>query len=257
MPGESALAAPGDLVYVYDGSLPGFYCCVFESVYQKEIPQDIQSEAELQPSLFAQKWIVTDPQKAARVAASVPAKISPRAEELVHNVFLSGLEQKELAILRFLLVGYKEGSKTPWMFGNPDVEPVLRAEKHRMGETHLLKGFVRFSDFDGVLAATISPKNFVLPDLAEHFVGRYSEEDFIIYDKTHKAALIYENKQARIVPLESIEFPEAGETEKEYRALWRQFYKTIAIEARYNPTCRRTHMPKRYWEHMTEMQEYL
>jgi hypothetical protein len=29
----------------------------------------------------------------------------------------------------------------------------------------------------------------------------------------------------------------------------------VAIEGRENPRCRMTHMPKRYWENMVEMQE--
>ena len=60
-----------------------------------------------------------------------------------------------------------------------------------------------------------------------------------------------------MVRIDELEFPPADETEEQYRALWRQFYKTIAIEARHNPKCRMTHMPKRYWENMTEMREYL
>lgn len=256
-PPKKPLAAPADIVYLYDGSLPGFFCCVHESVYTRQIPSEIWPEQEAQPSLFEQRMIATDPDKAARVAASVPEKISERAMDMIQTVFLSCLEQKELAMLRFLLLGYQLGSGVPYMFGHEDVKPVLEAEKHLGGEAHLLKGFVRFSDYDGVLAATITPKNFVLPFLAEHFVMRYSEENFIIFDKTHKAALLYENGQHRIVPMEGITFPEADETEENYRALWKQFYNTIAIEARTNWKCRRTHMPKRYWENMLEVAHLL
>lgn len=39
-----------------------------------------------------------------------------------------------------------------------------------------------------------------------------------------------------------------------YRQLWTRFYNTISIEGRYNPKCRMTHMPKRYWAMMTEFQ---
>ena len=46
----------------------------------------------------------------------------------------------------------------------------------------------------------------------------------------------------------------AGEEELRYRAMWRKFYDTIAIEGRYNPRCRMTQMPKRYWGDMTEFQ---
>ena len=30
-------------------------------------------------------------------------------------------------------------------------------------------------------------------------------------------------------------------------------YETIAIKERTNPVCRRNHMPKKYWKHLTEM----
>ena len=45
-----------------------------------------------------------------------------------------------------------------------------------------------------------------------------------------------------------------GETELDYRRLWRRFYDTVSIEGRYHPKCRMTHMPKRYWNTMTEFQ---
>ena len=31
-------------------------------------------------------------------------------------------------------------------------------------------------------------------------------------------------------------------------------YQTIAIPARHNPKCRMSHMPKRYWDNLPEMQ---
>ena len=217
----------------------------------------IYPEAEAQPALYETKRIATDVERYQRVLKSVPQKISPRALELLQKVFLSHLQEKEMAMLRFLTLGYAHGSETPWMFGHPDVAPLLKAEKHLTAEVHLLKGFVRFSDYGGKLVSVISPKSFVLPFLAEHFVSRYSQEEFLIYDKTHGAALVYEQKEHRIVPLDGLELEEAGEEEEQYRALWKQFYKTVAIEGRENARCRMTHMPKRYWENMLEVQDLL
>ncbi len=258
MPGKSPVEpATCSTEYLYDGSWKGFFCCVFESVYQRELPIAIWPHSEAQPSLYLQKEIATEEEKFRRVLRSVPKKISPRAEELLHNVFLSCLPEKEMAMLRFLRLGYKEGSRTPWMFGHPDVEPLLAAEKHQMGEVHLLRGFIRFSDSGGKLVAAISPKNFVLPYLAEHFVGRFSQEDFLIYDKTHGAALIYEGGVQSLVPLSGLELDAADESEELYRGLWKCFYNTVSIEERENPRCRMGHMPKRYWENMLEVKDLL
>ena len=46
----------------------------------------------------------------------------------------------------------------------------------------------------------------------------------------------------------------AGAEELQYRRMWQTFYDTIAIQGRENPRCRMTHMPKRYWDNMTEFQ---
>ena len=257
MPGNGAVAQSRDVVYQYDGGLMGFYCCVFASMSGKVMPMDILSPNAAEPTLFEEVWIETDTQKADRVRRSVAEKISPQARELIENVFLSCLPQKELHMLRFLYKAYRVGPKIMQMLGDVDVAPLLAAQKHLFGERHLLLGFIRFSDYGGALAATITPKNFVLPYLAGHFINRFSGENFLIYDKTHGAALIYEDRKKSIVPVEGMDFPTVSEEEEKYQSLWKQFYKTIAIEARENPKCRMTHMPKRYWENMTEMQEFL
>ena len=254
---SSSLSGAAEVMYLYDGSLAGFYNCVYESVYLKQIPFAILPENQAAPSLFAQKLIRTDRTKALKVEKSIPHKISERALELVENVFLSCLPDKEVCLLRFLLLGYRNGAQTVQMMGHPTVAPLLAAEGHLCKESQLLRGFIRFSDYDGFLAAVITPKNFVLPFLAHHFTGRFAQENFLIYDRTHGAALVHQNGKAELLSLDGLNFPQVSENEEKYRSLWKQFYQTITIEARINPKCRMTHMPKRYWENMTEMQDFL
>ncbi|MDR3314431.1 MAG: TIGR03915 family putative DNA repair protein [Oscillospiraceae bacterium] len=246
---------PRDVVYQYDGSLEGFYCCLFESLRRGELPAALEDAADAQPRLFAPVWIETDPAHALRVQRSIGEKIAPRALHLTETVFLSCLEEKELHLLHFLLRGWREGAgflRRGW--SDPQLALLLKAERHLAHEAHLLTGFVRFSDYDGHLAATITPKNFVLPFLAPHFAARYRGEHFMIFDKTHRAALIHQPGGSRIVAAEHIEFPAVSAEEARYRALWKHFYDTVAIEGRENPRCRMTHMAKRYWENMTELQ---
>lgn len=250
------LAFESDICFTYDGSLAGFYCCVYESVYEKQLPLAICADGNDAPMLL-QRRVPTDAEKAVKVRKAVAQKIGVRALELVETVFLTHLQNKELYMLRFLLRGFREGSKITQMLSDPDIATLLAAEKHLGGERHLLLGFIRFSDYNGKLVATIKPKNFVLPTIRDHFVARYPNEDFLIYDRTHKAALLYENKSCRILFIEELPTFEASPEEERYRALWKQFYHTLAIEERYNPICRRTHMPKRYWSEMTEMRELL
>lgn len=257
MPGCKRLTAPSDVVYLYDGGLKGFYTCVHEAVYSHKMPMDIWPPDRAQPSLLTQQWVETDAEAAERVRCAVRKKLSPAAQELVETVFLSCMAEKEMPMLRYLLLAFEEGNHVIRRRQNPDVAALLEAQRHLGGEAHLLKGFIRFEDFDGKLIATIRPKNFVLPFLAEHFAQRLSQETFMIYDRTHRAALIHVDGQVQIVPMEEMPQLERDETELLYQALWKQFYNTIAIESRTNLKNRMTHVPKRYWAEMTEMRELL
>ncbi|MCC8023027.1 MAG: TIGR03915 family putative DNA repair protein [Clostridiales bacterium] len=254
---QSLVARPCDRTYLYDGGIQGFYCCVYESVYSRQMPASIQPEQEAQPSLFEEVEIRTDPARADRVRSAVREKISPRALELVEHVFLTCLADKERCILRFLLKGFAQGGRIVSKLGEADVALMLKWESNLLKEAHYFKEFLRFTDYDGVLAATISPKNFVLPFLAGHFTDRLSCERFLIYDDQHHAALIYEGERGEVVPMEDIRFPDVSREEEVYRMLWKRFYQTISIRERENPRCRMTHMPKRYWSNMTEMREAL
>lgn len=253
MSGVRPLAVPANVVYTYDGSFDGFLSCVFESVYAREIPLEILPEEDAQPTLMKVRPIGTDTAKAERVRVSIPAKISDRALELVTTVFCSCLAQKELRLLEFLLRGYREGGKLCFRLGDDAVAPLLRAEKHLLNEAHLLEGFIRFTDVGGALVAVITPKNNILPFVARHFVLRYREEQFMIFDKSHRASLVYQNGKAGILMVDQAEIPAVSESEARYRALWKRFYDTVSIKSRENPRCRMSHMPKRYWENMPEL----
>jgi len=250
-----SLAKEESIIYIYDGSFHGFLCCVFESVYSGVIPAEIITIGNEPITLYTLQIIETDEEKASRVLDSIPRKMSWETLRLIKTVFLSCLKQKELLMLKFLLRGYREGAGLIRRLGDADVAPLLSAQKHLLGEAHLLLGFVRFADYDGALAATITPKNYVLPFMANHFTQRFSREDFMIFDKTNKAALVHQNRRAEIISVENIEFPPISEDEAKYQAMWKRFYNTVSIEARENPRCRMSFMPKRYWENMVEMQD--
>jgi len=240
------------LIYRYDGSFDGLLCCVFESYDKKEIPMDILLPDTFQTMLFEVKTITTDSQKSSRVLSSIPKKIGDGALDLVRHAFLTCFNQKELYILLFLRMGYRYGPSVMSMLADDVVNTLFKAVKHLENESHLLKGFVRFSVFSDVLVAEIEPKNYVLPLLAQHFCERYPEERFLIYDKTHGMALVYQLHQSTIIPIEALEMPEPDEQEQSFRELWRIFYDAIEVQGRHNPQCRMSHMPKRYWKYMTE-----
>lgn len=243
-----------DVIYRYDGTFKGFLCCIFDSYVYKEYPSRFQDGDHLEPSLFPERQVETDPGHARRILISLE-KIDPYARELVEKGFLTCAQEKEKMLYRFIRSLYREGKPLLRRLSDESVLPLMKAVRHLDGEVHLLKGFVRFSEFEGMLVGEIRPKNRVLPLLRYHFCDRMYQETFLLYDRTHREALVYRPGHWAILPLEDFKMAAPSAEEAQYRRLWKRFYDTIEIKERHNPRLRMTHMPKRYWDMMTEFQD--
>ena len=240
------------VVYEYDGTLEGFFCCVFESFARKETPCDVRPSFAPQMTLSPVRLIRTDPQKAARVGRAIPKRISQAAKELIEDAFLTFLEGKEGHMLAFLQLGFEMGPAVMRHLTDDRVAVLCKAQRHLLNEAHRYKQFIRFSVSGGVMTSVIKPLNQVLPLLAPHFIDRYPQEAFLIYDQAHGMALCHRPGQAAILPVDSFVPNDPDEEELSYRELWCGYYDAIAVEGRENPKLRRNHMPKRYWDEMTE-----
>ena len=238
----------------YDGTFSGFLCCVFSCYVNKEEPCDFLGPEELCCSLYPLRTIPTNEAQARRVYRSLRTKFGVDGQQAVSLCFLTCLQEKELWMWRFIRMGYERGPDIMRDLAHPTVHQVLKAVCFLKVEAHMFTGFVRFSQMEGLLAGEIEPKNQVLPLLRPHFCGRYPRETFVLYDRTHKQALFHRAGQWRILSVDDFQLSLADETELAFRQLWRSFYNTISIEGRYNPKCRQTHMPKRFWGCMTEFQ---
>lgn len=243
-----------ETIYRYDGSFEGFLCCVFDSYVNKELPAAFQDEDHLAQTLFPVRWVGTDLRHAQRVLVSLE-KIDPWARELVVKGFLTCAPDREMILYRFIRALYDVGRPLLRQLSDDALLPLLRAVRHLDGEVHLLKGFTRFSDFEGTLAGEIRPKNRVLPLLRPHFCARMYNETFLLYDRPHREALVHQPGKWAILPLEDFRMAAPSAAEAQYRRLWKRFYDTIEIKERHNPKLRQTHMPKRYWDTMTEFQD--
>jgi len=228
---------------------------VYESYYEKELPSMIFSHSVMQETLFPVKEIVTDHTYAQKVEHSISHSISNEALSLVRLCYFSKLESREITILNFLRMGYRIGASVVDMLSNDIVRIITRTAQNVQRESNYYREFLRFSDYNGALVSIIEPKNFVLPMIADHYCDRFPGEQFLIYDENHKYALVYQNGKCVLVRLEHLELPEVCAKEEKYRALWKRFYETIAIESRINPKLRMNNMPKRYWKHLTEFIE--
>ena len=139
MSGESTVMPPrklhdADVVYLYDGSFEGFLCCVFESFAQHEIPFAVWTPQRETATLYPVRDIETDSAKAQRVFSALGRKLGRETEYLVSRDFLSGQEDKELLLIRFLHLAFALGPGTVKRMGHPDVAPLYEMKKEsRLG----------------------------------------------------------------------------------------------------------------------------
>ncbi len=246
---------PKDIIYVYDGTFMGLLCCVFESFQSHETPSDVIAQEAWQPALFDTKMIATDLEKATRVENWIYTKLSAKARTVFQQAYLAVFAQKELHLLQYMQLCHTHGSKAPDMLQNPSVLALNKALVTLGRESEKWLGLLRFSDYNGVLVAIIDPTSYVLPMLQSHFCDRYSTERFFIFDETHKVGLVSEYGAGKLVEIEDFTLPETTEDERMFQALWKQFFKTIAIKERTNPKLQQHFVPNRYRTHLTELQK--
>lgn len=241
------------VAYSYDGTFAGFLTCVDESFRYFEEPMAFSAPEEERVSLYPERPVETDRGRAKAVYRALRDKVSKEAQRLVSYAFLTCMPDRECAIWQFIRLARDVGPGVTYWLSDERVNRLNRAVGHLCNEAHLLKGFTRFCDCRGLLWGEISPKNRVLPLLRPHFCDRFNNESFLIYDRTHREALVYQKGRWVIRPVDHIQFPGNDAREEDYQRLWQRFYDTIAIEGRYNPRLRMSNVPKRYWQHMTEL----
>lgn len=251
---RTELSTNEKVVYIYDGSFEGFLCCVFNFYYNRLKPVEIVSEAEYNPSFYAPFYVETDFEKAYRVRHAIESQLGYSNLDFLQECMLTCLAQKEMYMLKYVVKGFKIGSRIFDLQGDEDVGTLVKAHRRLENERHHYMGWVRFYKAGNVYVSRIKPQNQVLPLLSWHFTQRFSGQAFIIYDENYKQALIYYGNSYKIVYIDNIELPPVSEDEKQMQRLWKAFYDSIAIKERYNPKCRMSFMPKRLWDNLPEMQ---
>ncbi|MDO4485413.1 MAG: TIGR03915 family putative DNA repair protein [Bacillota bacterium] len=242
------------LDYLYDGTFEGILTCIYHHYYTGKA-SGIFPQGEYQPTLLADFMEVeTDSFKATAVYEAIEKKISSYDLRRIYKAYLSCDHDKEMKILRYVELGFRQGASVSMLHGNPVVFDIQSIEKKINVETERMLQFVRFSVMDGdVLYSRIEPDNDVLELLHTHFCDRFRNDPFIIHDFRRRKALIAYQNRWYISEFDDSDIPEPSEEEQSYRLLWKNYFDNISIKERTNPRCQKNFMPVRYWKHLTEM----
>lgn len=250
-----------DITLVCDDTFDGIMTAIYDGwvLMNRGNKVNIHPGKNYTPTFFSEFVpIKTNLDKAVKVATSIRIKISVEAYTMVYRACMHFDEDRADTVFEFLKLGYRIGARVTKMLGNPYVMRLLELSRKVANEAHLFKEFIRFDELKGgVLLGKIEPKCDVTPFLAQHFESRFPEEDWIIYDIRRKKAAVHKHSMDSVLVegQDIVALTEDLQKNDEYQELWKVFFDTIGIEARYNPRCQQTHMPQWYRKHMTEMKE--
>jgi len=243
-----------ETLVLFDGSLDGFFTVVFDVYYEKLIPIAIMNEEYGQLTLDCKSHtVVTDTKKADRVLTGICEKISFDAAEIIYFAFMVPDESRYMALLSYIRLGFKVGASVNDHLKDDNVLKVHKLAKLAGKEAHLLRGFCRFSETkQGVFYSPITPKNDVLPVLADHFTRRFMNHSWVIHDKTRNKAAIYDGKKCIITDVPRDATVDLMDGEEETRGLWMTFFDNLTIKERSNKKLQRQLLPLYFRGNMTE-----
>ena len=236
----------------FDGSFDGFLCVVYEVYHKKIIPLNIQTQAEI--TLTENPHVVsTGLARAERVFSAIKEKISYEAASKIYYAFLSYEQGRFMALIHYIKLGFSTGHLVDSHLHLEYVRLVNKMANHAGKEAHLLYGFCRFEQTkQGVLYCKITPRNDVLPLVADYFSQRLLNETWMIHDITRNQAALYDGRDFIITHVPRDISVDYADCEEEVQKQWLTFFNSITIEARANKKLQRQLLPLYFRKNMTE-----
>lgn len=259
-------------IFVCEDSLEGIFTGVYDACASRLGHRNIRlTTGEPENYELFSEYITVTPseEKTQKVIQTITSRFGMQFYESIYQAAMSGEAcaskkmDKADAIYETILLALScgDGQKVLLSLGEPCVYRIFELCRATNNEACRHLEVLRFAELEnGVLFATIHPKDYILPYVAEHFTDRLPMENFMIYDATHQLVAVHKSSKgymlADAADLDLDKINRYSADELEYRKLWLTFFDHIAIESRKNPSLQMQHMPKRYWADAVEFARY-
>lgn len=237
--------------YLYDGTFDGLLTCIHHHYYQEKAEAISPKSHNEFSFLYTKIEVKTDKKRAKIVYQAVKEKISSKALHYCYVTFLSNTPSKEMAILEFLKLGFKKGSDSLSLHGNPTVKAVEKTYKKVYMEMHRFLGILRFAQVGTILYSKIQPDHDILELLAPHFADRNNDPS-VIHDLNRNKAVFISQGKWLIQDFFLDETISYSENEQFFQELWKNYFNDVTIKERINPKLQQNFVPKKYRNHILE-----
>lgn len=251
-------------VYFYDKTFEGLLTAIFDAYSRKIFPDKLLPEGAIAPMFMENAYtVITQEDRASRVWSAVEKKISKLACNMLTHAWLSEIEGSDELLFRYICKAIDSKISIETNFGDKDVLEIHRVARKVGHEAQYLRQFVRFQKAaDDIFFAPVSPMYNALPIAIDHFIDRFADQKWVIYDLKRKYGYFYDLNTTIEITLDDDTHLLSGkldeslmaEDEKIFQELWKGYFKAMTIKERINPKLQRQHMPKRFWKYLTEKQ---
>lgn len=250
-------------IYIFDGSLAGFFTVFYHICQEGKVPADIINESHAQTDLFAVNIkVITDEEKAFQIWEQCRKLMSRNSLINILFCFLRDDHDFYNSLYNYCSLAWKYGRKLSNYQAHPDVCYIHKIGREVGHEIHRFKGILRFQEMKtGHLYAPFTPDYNITQALGHHFKNRLRGEKWVIHDVKRDLAIFWDGKSIQAIDMDP-EFTSSARknelagwnsnSEILYQDLWQTFFDAVAIESRINPKLQRQFLPQRYWNYLTE-----
>ncbi|MGI1796745.1 TIGR03915 family putative DNA repair protein [Acinetobacter variabilis] len=253
--------------YCFDGTMTGLLSCVFRAFEFKEFDVKVTANPQAQNGLFDDFiHVASNESHGQRVWQGLKQKVSSSSLKAFYYAFLSEKEQAFQNLFDFAVYIFQNQRPVDKDYGHHAVIGISQWCKQVGREKHRMEAFVRFKKAkDGLFLSLVKPDFNVLPIISRHFKERYQDQRWLIYDEQRQYGIYYDlddvhqiemnaemvDPQIRIGHSQSFSI-ELDDEEVLYDQLWKDYFKSVNIQARQNMKLHIQYVPKRYWRYMNE-----
>jgi len=257
------------IAFLYDKTFGGLLAAVFDAYTQRRVPDFLLGPKDTSPmTVTVLHHVVGSKEKSERVSKGLAKILSRKAMSDLMLAWLSEEPGSDMAVFRYIRKSFDRKCSPEHDLADPEVLAVAKLAKKSGTEVHKLAGFVRFQKTaQDVYFAALLPKHNVLTLLLPHFVDRFTDQRWILYDMERRYGFFFDGKGFQDVFLDAeiagqlsrqqgkLDAALLEENEPLFQVLWKSYFKATSITERLNPSQQRRCMPRRYWKYLTEKQE--
>jgi probable DNA metabolism protein len=242
------------LIYKYDGTIDGIFSCVFTAFVNKEKPDLVTAENNVQIALDGMiREINTDYLNNKRIITALYRYIGINALSDIRYAFRCGDDVKANVIFKYICKTFEYRKNISTKFSEQTVLDFYDTVRKIANEVHRMKGFLRFSESaQGFYYAHFEPDHDIADLLLPHFAMRFKSIPFIIHDVKRNILAMYDGKEYKTVNANQTIYVQLSENEESMQNLWQTYYSSITIKERKNHKLMNAFLPIRYRTHMVE-----